>query len=67
MSRITLTEAERKQLCTLWKDSKLHISEVVVRFEELVGKIVERTLERQAELFPQISNRRKELNHAYRD
>jgi hypothetical protein len=43
MSKIKLTEAERKQLWNVWKDSKLHISEVVVRFEELVGKIVERT------------------------
>jgi hypothetical protein len=68
--RVQLTEAERKQLWTLWKDSKLHISEVVVRLEELVGNIVERTLPapvaRQDELFPESQNR-KELNHAYRD
>jgi hypothetical protein len=43
-ARVVLTEAERKEFWKLWKDPKLHISEVIVRAEEFIGKIFDRVL-----------------------
>lgn len=37
----TLNQAQRNELWSIYKDAKLHISEVIIRFEELVGKILE--------------------------
>jgi hypothetical protein len=43
-SRVVLTEAERAEFFRLWKDQKLHISEVIVRAEEFMARIFERIL-----------------------
>ena len=42
--RVVLTEAERKEFWKLWKDPKLHISEVIVRAEEFIAEVFERVL-----------------------
>ena len=42
--RVKLTEAERTEFWKLWKDPKLHISEVIVRAEEFIGRVLERVL-----------------------
>ena len=43
-AKVKLTEAERNEFFRLWRDQKLHISEVIVRTEEFMGKVFERVL-----------------------
>jgi hypothetical protein len=42
--RVVLTETERAEFFRLWKDPKLHISEVIVRAEEFMGRVFDRCI-----------------------
>lgn len=46
--KVKLTEAERYEFFRLWKDQKLHISEVIIRTEEFMSKVLERLLREAA-------------------